>query len=136
MSKKKADFATIDNSKHAVFIDKSYAFYRAMNAAYKDENWYSVGLEAVYCAISATNAVLAGKFGIRCTGKDHRDVITLLQDKLGNEAKGQAGTLSRIINMKNQIEYEDRLFTKEEAQEIYKRADRYFNWAKTIISKM
>lgn len=136
MSRKKADFGSIETARHTGFMNRAFAFYRAMNAAYKDENWYSVGLEAVHCAISATDAVLAKKCGIRCTGKDHRDVIKLVQEKLGNEAKAQAGTLSRIINMKNQIEYEDRLFTEDEAEEIYKRADRYFNWARTIISGM
>jgi hypothetical protein len=133
MSAKQRSYEKVEGSSHDVYMDKAAAFFRAMNAAYKDENWYSVGLEAVHCAISATDAVLAKKYGIRSTSKDHRDVIKLLEEKLGRTAGAETAALGRIIAMKNQVEYLDRIFTKKEAEEIYKRTDRYFNWAKKMM---
>ncbi len=134
MNTKKASYENIEPSKYSVYFDKAEAFFRAMTAAYRDENRYSTGLEAVHCAISATDALLAKRFGIRCTGKDHRDVIRLIQERMGPQSKEQAALLSRIINMKNQIEYEDRMFTAKEAEEIFKRTDRYYNWIKTQLA--
>jgi hypothetical protein len=130
---KHGGFENVQSSNHVIYMEKASAFFRAMSAAYRDENWYSVGLEAVHCAISATDAVLAKRCGIRSTGKDHRDVIKLVEEKLGRLAGTEAAALGRIIAMKNQVEYMDRIFTKKEAEEIYKRTDRYFNWAKKMI---
>lgn len=134
MSAKKVRYSEVEKTVHVIFLEKAASFYRAMSASYRDENWYSVGLEAVHCAISATDVLLAKKCGIKSTGKDHMDVIRLMQDKLGNMAKDQTATLSRIINMKNQVEYQDRIFTRKEAEEILARTSRYYGWVKEIIS--
>jgi len=47
--------------------------------------------------------------------------------------KKYADILLKIINMKNLVEYEDRLFTEKEAQEILKRAERYYQWAMQFL---
>jgi len=133
MTKKKADYTVVENGKYQIFLDRANAFFKEMFSAYSDDNWYSVGLEAVHCAISISDAILAKKFGIRCMSKDHRDIIALLEERLGEKAKEQTATLSRIINMKNKVEYDDRIFTPKEAEEIFMRTERYFKWAKSII---
>jgi len=38
--------------------------------------------------------------------------------------------LLKILDMKNHIEYEDRIFTEEESRRILKKTERYFNWVK------
>jgi len=135
MSPKKTLFRKIDKVKYTIYKKKAQDFYEGMLLAYTKCNWHSVGLEAVHCAISVTDAVLVCKSGIRCNSDDHRAVISLILEHISNEnTKKYADALLKIINMKNLIEYEDRLFTEKEAQDILKRAERYYQWAMRLLS--
>lgn len=134
MTPKSTPFKKIERSKFAVYYKKAKDFYQTMLRAYTEGNWYSVGLEAVHCAISATDALLVYLRGIRSTSKNHLDVVDLLIDQLKTvDTKNYAQNLIKILEMKNLVEYEDRLFTQNEAAEILKRTERYFNWIKNQL---
>lgn len=134
MSPKKTLFNKVDKAKYNIYKKKAQDFYEGMILAYTKGNWHSVGLEAVHCAISITDAILVYKSGIRCSNADHHAVVSLMIEHITDEnTKKYSDVLLKIINMKNLVEYEDRLFTGKEAQEILKRAERYYQWAIQLL---
>ena len=63
---------------HREYIKKAGDFHRAMHAAISADNWNSVGLEAVHCAISSNDAVLSFFAGDRSKKQDHKEAVKLL----------------------------------------------------------
>jgi hypothetical protein len=105
-----------------------------MKDALENENWNSVGLAAIHCAISATDALLCRTNGIRAITDDHREAADLLKQYIGADGtKDNSKRLLKILGMKNLIEYEARNFTYRDAASIAKETDRYFDWIKSII---
>lgn len=134
MNPKKVPTRGIDRRKYAVYLKKAQDFYRAMRRSMDEANWNSAGLEAVHCAISATDALLAHVGGIRSTSQDHSDAVQLLIATVGTpEAASNSKHFLRIIEMKNLIEYEARNFTQKEAEVIARHTERYFAWARSIL---
>jgi len=128
---KKNFFRKVENARFTIYWKKAQDFYQGMLKSYADKNWHSVGLESVHCAISATDAFLVYKRGLRSISKDHRDTVDLLINQINSkEVHKYADTLLKILDMKNHIEYEDRIFTEEESRRILKKTERYFNWVK------
>jgi HEPN domain-containing protein len=124
----------IDRGKYRVYLKKGQDFYRAMQRSLAEGNWNSVGLEAVHCAISATDALLAYAGGIRSTGQDHGDAARLLRETIHSpDTVRNSAHLLRIIEMKNVVEYEARDFTGEEAQDIAKHVERYLAWVRSFL---
>ncbi|OGS27586.1 MAG: hypothetical protein A2297_03640 [Elusimicrobia bacterium RIFOXYB2_FULL_48_7] len=132
MSPKKISFKKIDYSKYEIYLKKAEDFYSSMFLSFTEKNWNSVGLEAVHCAISATDALLVRRKGVRSTSQDHRDLIDFMVEQINTEdARKYSNTLLRIISMKNIVEYEDRPFREKEATDILKCTERYFKWIKS-----
>ena len=135
MTPKNIIIRRLESSKHAVYWRKAQDFYQGMLTANNDGNWNSLVLQAVHCAISATDALLVKKKGIRCSSKDHFDIIELLKTSIDDkEINKYAGSLAKIINFKHLVEYEDRMVMEKEAYDIFLKTDRYYNWVKSKIS--
>ncbi len=135
MTPKNIIIRRLESSKHAVYWKKAQDFYQGMLTANNDGNWNSLVLQAVHCAISATDALLVKKKGIRCSSKDHFDIIELLKTSIDDkEINKYAGSLAKIINFKHLVEYEDRMVMEKEAYDIFLKTDRYYNWVKSKIS--
>ncbi len=131
MTSKKISFQRIENLKYAIYWKKAQDFYRGMLVAYANGNWHSVGLESVHCAISATDAIVVYKSGMRSISKDHRAAAAFLTEQIGKDKVGKyAGALLKILDMKNHIEYEDRIFTEKEAEEYSKENRKIFQLGK------
>jgi len=136
MPPKKIRTRAVERSKYVIYLKKAQDFYRTMQLALGEENWNSVGLAAVHCAISATDAILAYAGGLRCASPDHSDAIRLLRDTITTpEAHQKSKHLSTVISMKNLIEYEARNFSQKEAEEIAKQTERYFDWIKSVLPR-
>ena len=98
--------------------------------------WNAVGLNAVHCAISSSDAMLVFYAGIRSTSDDHLSAIDLLSKSLSvrlPEVKSKCETLRKILVQKSIIEYENRDFTQKEALEILKLTERFYTW---VVSKI
>jgi len=135
MTPKNIIIRRLESSKHAVYWKKAQDFYQGMLTANNDGNWNSLVLQAVHCAISATDALLVKKKGIRCSSKDHFDIIELLKTSIDDkEINKYAVSLAKIINFKHLVEYEDRMVMEKEAYDIFLKTDRYYNWVKSKIS--
>ena len=119
---------------YAEYLRKAKDFHNAMHASFAAGNWNSVGLEAVHCAISANDAILSFFTGERSRKQDHKEAVKLLIKAVETEeSKKAAEHLRKIISLKNLIEYEERSFSKTEAENIIKHVDRFYDWVKSIL---
>jgi len=124
----------VDRAEWRLYLAKAADFYETMLAALASKNWNSVGLAAVHCSISATDALLASRTGTRSVSPDHGDVVQLLQRNVKSDGASQnSKCLLRIIRMKNEVEYESRSFTEREAAAIVRDTERYFGWVKSLL---
>lgn len=101
-----------------------------MKEALARGHWDSAGINAVHCAISANNTVLAAVPGVKVTGKDHRDAVRLPASRLKRrDARAAAKRLDIIISKKGRVEYEERRLSEKEARSIVLDAERFLEWA-------
>ena len=135
MSPKPIRTKAIDKSRASIYLEKAGEFFTAMKTARENGDWNACGLNGVHCGISATDALLVKKAGIRSRGESHYDVLSLLKEKINaQELKEQVRRLENILNKKNLIEYEDREFTSSEADALEKDVERYFSWVKKQLA--
>jgi hypothetical protein len=74
----------------------------------------------VQAAIALGDAYTIHFLQERCKGQDHHEVFTLI-DRSGAARKGQVGpTISWVLGRKNEVEYEDRAFSLNDARELAK----------------
>ena len=93
-----------------------------------------MGLNAIHCAISSSDAMLVFYSGIRSASDDHLALIDLFSTSVKMpEAKSKSETLRKILVKKSIIEYEDRDFTQKEALELLKLTERFYTW---VVSKI
>jgi len=75
--------------------------------------------------------------GVRHAGERHEDAVTLLQSlSLPRKTLSNKGRqLGRLLSIKNAAEYEERLIRESEAAEAVRDAERYLEWAVTLLKK-
>lgn len=131
MNPRRLRFQEINKTSYKIYLLKSDSFHDAMKSAYDSENWNAVGLTAVHCVISAADALLCKKAGLRVIADNHMDLI----DALGNNItvpgiEDNRRRAIKVIAKKNLIEYEAREFRRKDAETILLDTDRFFNWVK------
>ena len=125
-----------DKTSYLNYLKKAQEFFQTMQKAYESGNWNSVGLEAVHCAISANDALLVFFGGIRSISPEHMDAVRLLTEIIDSEeARKNSTHLRRVVAKKNVIEYENRLFTKKEAEGVKLHAERFLSWTTPMLPK-
>lgn len=129
MTAKKAKTVNVGKNEYRVFLKKAKDFYEIMLNARDTGNWTAVGLNAVHCAISCSDAILTFHLGIRSTGEDHLQAADLLLRLPREIEEGETNTFKRVIAKKNLIAYECREFRQPEAVDILKLAERLYRWA-------
>ena len=119
------------------YLIKAGQFLETARDAYFKKNWNAVGLNAVHAAISANDALCVYLSKSRSVSEKHSDAVILLLQvfKHGVQAKEYSKHLSWLINRKNLIEYESRLFYKQEAEEALVHAERFIKWAKQELPR-
>lgn len=129
MVAKKIKTKAIERREYKTYLKKASEFYDMMLQAKKRGKWNAVGLNAVHCAISSSDAMLVFYAGIRSISNDHLAVIDLLSNSIKlPDVKSKRETLRKILVQKSIIEYEDRDFTQKEALEILKLMERFYSW--------
>jgi len=112
------------------YLVKAEQFQETARDALGRKNWNAVDLNAVHAAISAGDALTVYYKKIRSASDKHSDAVSLLLEVLekDGEARGISRHLSWLINKKNLIEYESRLFYQKEAEEALKHMERFTGW--------
>ncbi len=116
------------------YLKKAREFAAAMDTALQEEHWNATGLAAVHAAISAGDALLAAFVGIRSAEQDHRQIVTLLADHLGNVGVQAARHVQRVIAKKNLVEYEERLVRRADALQMATHVRRLMDLVKSKIT--
>lgn len=99
------------------------------------ERWNAATINAVHCGISACDALTVFMIGVRHAGERHEDAVSLLQTlNLPKDTLASKGRqLSRLLEIKNAAEYEERLITQKEATEAARDAERFLEWVEQIL---
>jgi len=104
-----------------------------MDLSLEAGKWNSAGLQAVHAVISASDAVIVYYGGVRSIELDHREVVGLLHDIIGEDAATAGRHVSRVIAKKNLIEYERRSITQADSREMVEHAKRFLEWVTGIL---
>jgi HEPN domain-containing protein len=120
----------VSEAEAKVFLDKAKQFMESAEDAAVKGNWDAAAHNAVHCAISANDALLGARHGLRSAGQSHKDAATLLAEKEGTgDARKNAARFLKIVNKKNLVQYEGRSMTEAEARALMLDASRFFEWA-------
>jgi len=117
---------------HANYLAKAEEFFRSALDKGAGQRWNAAALSAIHAGIAAADAVLVLERGIRSVSQRHEDVLDLLAGS-GTDRSSALAHLRRILARKNVVEYESRLFTQREAEEVVQHAERFLGWARTRV---
>lgn len=134
MSARKIVHKSIPKSEYKDYLKKAEEFFSTMQDCFINNRWNSACLEAVHAIICANDALTIWAKGIKCASPRHEDAVVLLQSL--TELKGvkeNATHLLRVIRKKSAVEYEGRGFSRKEAEDIVKHAERFLQWVKSIL---
>lgn len=90
---------------------------------------------AVHAVISACDAICAKLLQRKHAGADHMQAVEMISelpiDK--DELRSKVRQASSVLSKKNMAEYEDRIITKDEADEMIRDAERFVEWVRKRI---
>lgn len=118
------------------YLRKAEAHLAAALESLAASRWDSAVLLALHAAISAADAVCVASRGVRSMSPTHMDQVKLLRQLFpGDEAARKASNqLADLLDRKNAVEYEARLFKESDAEVATKQAERVVVWARRIRS--
>ena len=119
------------------YFRKAHEYRDSMNLALADNRPNAAALNGIHCAISAADSLCVRFHGKRSSSKDHSDVVRLLAELFADaEGRHQANRLGTILAKKNQVEYEERMFSQTEAVNLVKQVERLFTWVASRMGKV
>ena len=116
------------------YLKKAEDNHVQMLVALRNGNFNAAGTLAIQCAISAADAVCIYEIGVRSLSQNHLDLCDLVKSVPLPDSTEKSNTLRRIISKKNLIQYERRSILQKEAEEIVKGANRFYQWAVSVVS--
>jgi hypothetical protein len=123
----------VSKTRYAVYLERAREFESQMNRAASDEAWNSVGLLGVHCVISACDALTVQRSGQRWSGQDHAGVVGVVSSLRLSEADPALRQISRVLEVKNRVEYESRKFTASEAEGVRRSVSRVLKWVISLL---
>lgn len=107
----------------------------AMNKSFESGEWNACVINAVHCAISSADALCIFKKGVRSAGEKHQDTVVLFLsiDPNSDDIKKNMNHLSRLLDIKTDAEYGERLATRDDAEHAKKHAERFFEFVRNRI---
>ena len=125
----------VTKAEAGVFLQKAEQFMETAQDALAKDNWDAAAHNAVHCAISANDALLGARYGLRSSGQSHKDAATLLVEKEGtDDARKNAARFLKIITKKNLVQYEGRSISEAEARALMVDSTRFFEWSKSRMN--
>ena len=117
---------------HANYLAKAEEFLRSALDNASSRRWNAAALSAIHAGIAAADAVLVFERGVRSAGERHGDVLDLLAGP-GTDRSTALAHLRRVLARKNVVEYESRLFSQRETEEVVQHAERFLAWARARV---
>ena len=132
--KAKSKTSAVHPSSAENYFRKAGEYRDSMNQALAEHHPNAAALNGIHCAISAADSLCIKFHAKRSSSKDHGDAVRLLAGLFTDEeARQQANRLGIILGKKNQVEYEERMFSPAEAANLAKQVERLFAW---VASRM
>ncbi|MGD0693983.1 MAG: HEPN domain-containing protein [Terriglobia bacterium] len=132
----KSKTSAVHSSLAENYFRKAGEYRDSMNQALADGRPNAAALNGIHCAISAADSLCVRFHGKRSSGKDHGDAVRLLAELFTDEeTRRQANRLGIILGKKNQVEYEERMFSQAEAANLAKQVERLFAWVASRMGK-
>lgn len=132
MAPKRVGSRREDRAAHANYLAKAEEFLRSALENVASRRWNAAALSAIHAGIAGADAVLVFERGLRSAGERHEDVLDLLGGP-GQDRSSALAHLRRVLARKNVIEYESRLFSQREAEEIVQHAERFLGWVRSRV---
>jgi len=127
----------VDKSVFKNYLRKAEECFETASECLRNGWLNAAVINAVHCGISACDALTVFMLGVRHAGDRHEDAISLFQtvglprDVLLVKSR----QLSRLLEIKNTAEYEERLMDENDARETVRDAERFLGWVKEFLSK-
>jgi hypothetical protein len=125
----------VSKTRYVVYLERAREFEAQMNRAVSDKAWNSVGLLGVHCVISACDALTVQRSGQRWGGQDHAGVVGVVGSLGLSRADPALRQISRVLEVKNRVEYESRKFTAGEAEGVRQSVSRVLQWVISLLPK-
>ena len=127
----------VDKSNFKNYLKKAEECFSAASECLRTKRWNAAVINAIHCGISACDALTVFMLGVRHAGERHEDAISLLQtvNLPNNVLTTKSKQLSRLLEIKNAAEYEERLMNENDAKEAVRDTERFLNWVKEFLNK-
>jgi HEPN domain-containing protein len=127
----------VDRTKARDYLKRAGECKNSMLRSFDAGDWNACIIMAIHSAISTADAVCVSELGLRSASDRHADVVRLLMgiNPDDEEIKRNVKRLGRLLDIKTDAEYGEKLFTRGNAEEAIKHAERLFEFAKTIFDK-
>lgn len=126
---------SVDRFRAKDYLKRAEECKNAMNKCFESGDWNACVINAIHCAISSADTFCIFKKGLRNASERHQDAIALFLSINPNneEIKRNATHLSRLLDIKTDAEYGERLATSNDSQQAKKHAERLFEFVKDRI---
>lgn len=123
---------SVDKSKFKDYLKRAEECLNATDKSFANKEWNARVINAVQSAIASADALCIFKKGVRHAGEKHEDAIALFLniDTNDQEIKNNSKRLSRLLSIKTDAEYGERLMKEEDADEAKLAAARLFQFVK------
>lgn len=110
-------------------------FSDAADIAIEYKYWTAAGVLIVHSAIAYADAISIRLSGQKSASESHEDAITLLESIAadGEKKKNAINQFKRIISEKSKVSYFGDLYEEASVREMWKRLERFRNWANNIL---
>ncbi len=122
-----------EKHKYRAFWDKADELYSLMKYAESEGKWNAASVNAIHCAICASDALCTYFLGRRSAGQRHEDAAAVIKDTRLPDAGEKAKQFLDITNLKNLIEYSDGVLSEKNAKKIVLQTERFYSWVKTNL---
>ncbi len=114
----------VPRSRARVYLRRAEELLRAADWGLEEGYANVAAVNFVHASISAADAFLVQQLGQRSSGADHHEVLNLLASATSPERRVIGQHLQRVLDRKNEVEYQDREVTLGDAKELGKHAHR------------
>lgn len=115
------------------FLSKAEEFLRAAQSSLREGEPNAASLLSIHAAISACDALTAHYLGSRSSSQRHHDVLNLLRQLPLAKKETLIRQVSRLLDAKNVVEYEDKLLFREAASEMVELAERVVRTSRGVV---
>lgn len=119
----------VNKAHYANFLKRAEECFHAARNSFVSQEWNAAAINAIHCAIAASDAMCVYFLGKRHSGEDHNDAAGLFKIiRHDEEINTNANRILRILRMKNMAEYEERLVYKSETEKIMKDCEQFWEF--------